>query len=366
MLQVSQIQSSQALLSLRSDWNSLFNQSNSTIFQSWEWQSKWWEYYGGRKKLSVLVVREKNKPIGIAPFFIASNYLGMPVKIISFLGIGPSDYGHFILKKGCERDAIDTILTYLIDSTSINAIDLHQVPEKSSEIQIIRDLAKEKGLEYRELAQDTSYSISLPSSWDELKAGLSKKFRWNVEYYNRRLNRDYKVEIIKTEDHAKLHRDMESFFRLHQMRWRSQKKPGLFFNQKYKLFHQNIAREFLKRGWLKLYFLKIDGVPVSSLYGFEHEGKFYYYLGGFNPAWGKLSVGTVLTSIAIKESIKDNVSNFDFLRGEESYKLKWKANPLAHKRFLIGKAGKRAVFIQKILTRENELMKKAKRKLQKK
>jgi len=50
-----------------------------------------------------------------------------------------------------------------------------------------------------------------------------------------------------------------------------------------------------------------------------------YYLSGLDPAFQRLSPGTVMIGHAIEEAVRAGASGFDFLRGKEAYKYKWGA-----------------------------------------
>jgi CelD/BcsL family acetyltransferase involved in cellulose biosynthesis len=67
----------------------------------------------------------------------------------------------------------------------------------------------------------------------------------------------------------------------------------------------------------------LDDVPASALYGFMYGRTFYFYQSGFDPAFGKHSVGVGTMAIAINTAIEEGASEFDFLHGDEEYKFHW-------------------------------------------
>jgi len=58
----------------------------------------------------------------------------------------------------------------------------------------------------------------------------------------------------------------------------------------------------LARDWLRLFVLRFDGKPAASLYGFRYNGVFYFYQSGFDPVYGKHSVGLVTMALFYKGS----------------------------------------------------------------
>lgn len=360
MLAIEIIVDSPSFRDIREDWNALAAETGASIFQTWEWSWHWWKANSKGKKLSILTVRDGLKLIAIAPLYRSSSHLGLPIKVISFLGTGGTDYLGIIATRGDGGTALSFLLDYLFDLTGWDAIDLQQLPVDHGTVAgLIQEKAIVTGLVCVFEAQDACYSLSLPGSWEEYIAGLSKKFRWNVQYYSRRLEREHEVSF-RLSNKETVKEDIELFFKLHQKRFLDKKKPGAYLNPKFRKFHAGLAADLCESDWLRLYFLEINGDPVAALYGFQFEGSFYYYLGGFEPDWGCMSVSTVLIGKSIENSIGEGLNTFDFLRGQEPYKQKWLASESFNHRLVISRPGKKSSLVQKIFSLENDLTKHAK------
>ncbi len=101
-------------------------------------------------------------------------------------------------------------------------------------------------------------------------------------------------------------------------------------DKRFLAFHQKVFDELYNEGIAKLYFLKINNKFIAVIYLFDYNQKYYHYQSGFEPAWGKLSPGTLLFHYCIKHAHEKNIVEFDFLRGDEKYKTNWTKN----KRFI--------------------------------
>ena len=84
-----------------------------------------------------------------------------------------------------------------------------------------------------------------------------------------------------------------------------------------------MSAQFLQQGRLRLYALELGDSVVAVLYGFEYRGQFFYFQSGFDPEWSDYSPGSVLMGRCIDEAIDENLSMFDYLRGDEQYKSMW-------------------------------------------
>jgi CelD/BcsL family acetyltransferase involved in cellulose biosynthesis len=50
----------------------------------------------------------------------------------------------------------------------------------------------------------------------------------------------------------------------------------------------------------------------------------YFYQAGFDPEHSSISPGTLLVAGTIRRAIEEGKTTFDFLRGDEPYKRRWK------------------------------------------
>lgn len=362
MFKVEEVTDEAGFIALKDGWNRLATEAGLTVFQTWEWAWHWWKANSRGKKLWLLVAYNKGKLAGIAPLYISFSYYGLPVKVAAFIGTNGTDYLNFVLRRN-DSDVASVLIDYLLESQKWDVIDLHQLPSGNIASDLLNSRISGK-FACELVPQDASYKLELPDNWEELLAGLSKKFRWNVQYYQRRLARDHEVSF-RLSDKDSVEKDMALFFKLHQKRFISKKKPGAYLSPKFRKFHTDLAKTLCSCGWLRLYTMEVDGRAVASLYGFQFNDSFYYYLGGFDPDWGSMSVSTVLIARAIEDSIKQGLKSFDFLRGQEPYKKKWLAQEFFNQRLIVSRPGKKSGVAQKFLSLERDLTRRVKEKIEK-
>ncbi len=120
---------------------------------------------------------------------------------------------------------------------------------------------------------------------------------------------------------------MDGLFRLHSARWQSKDEAGVLATEALQSFHREVAAGFDALGMLRLYELTLSGDTVAVIYAFAHRRRWYGYLNGFDPEFAKLSPGSTLLAHVLEQAIAEGAEAFDFLRGEESYKLSWTARP---------------------------------------
>jgi CelD/BcsL family acetyltransferase involved in cellulose biosynthesis len=85
-----------------------------------------------------------------------------------------------------------------------------------------------------------------------------------------------------------------------------------------------VAPTLLSSGLLRLYRMRIKDRTIAVNYSFFHRQSVYCYLQGFDPEFSGLSPGMQLMFAVIEEAVRFGARRFDFLRGEEGYKLHWR------------------------------------------
>ena len=161
-------------------------------------------------------------------------------------------------------------------------------------------------------------------SWDDYMDARSRNFRSQLGRKLRKLEREHGAVFRRTREPGGLSADLDTFFALHDARWTTRGGSSVA-TERARLFHRDFAAALLERGWLRLWFLELDGRAAATWYGWNVGGRYAYYLGGFDPEWEKQSVGFVLLAHTIRSATEEQAYEYDFLRGGEEYKGRFAA-----------------------------------------
>jgi hypothetical protein len=263
--------------------------------------------------------------IGIAPLALSRWRLG-PLTALSFMGEGVSDYLDFLCDS-CDPEKIcDAIYNKISQIRGWRVVDLSQL--RAGALAKAYPPKEQYKLFYQDFDLEQCPFLVFPDGkgderWEPLLKSYGKKMRAHVGYYERKLKAVYEVDSGYIVDPAVLDEAMSALFELHRRRWNKRWLPGVLGNSDVQRFHREVARDFLKRGWLRLHYIMLDGEYQAVLYCFAYRDRTCYYQGGFEPTLAKLSLGSTLTANAIRNSIAEERDEFDFLRGNEPYKERW-------------------------------------------
>lgn len=322
------IESLENLRSLKDEWLKLWQESSTaTPFQSPDWIIPWWKYFGSGR-LCVLVWRNDAGLLGIAPLFAYDD----DRRSLRFIGTGNTDYLDIIVDDRARNDCGAAIFNYLSNIHSWHDIDLEGLPCNSPLLRTMRDLDLDEEVDARVEEQDACPVLSLPRTATEFIDDLPHRLQHNLSYYRRKLAMCGEVMFEQAVENN-FDELFEALLSLHKARWRMTNSKGVLFADDVQSFHRDAAFGLLSHGALRLYSLRIDGRVIACLYGFHHAQRTYYYLSGFDPEFAQYSPGNILVAHAIHEAIREGATEFDFLRGRESYKYKWGAidQPIYHK-----------------------------------
>jgi CelD/BcsL family acetyltransferase involved in cellulose biosynthesis len=312
--------------SLRSEWAELFEAAAcESVFLSFEWMFTWWKHWGPDRRLAIVAVRDDcGTLVALAPFSIArSRPSGM--RRLSFLAddhVG-SDYLGILARPGWEKAAVEAIASALLfHRRDWDYIELGDA-EDSSLLASLCARLETAGMTATKTHASTCHFIPLPSSFDGYLAGIGIKLRANYRRRWRILERTGPAEFIAVSDPAGLERHFPELVRLHRIRFERRQQESAFVRPGVPAFHEEALKALAARGWARLYLLRANGQVVAALYGFSMGSAFQFYQCGMDPEWMKVSVGQILVGRSIDEAIRTGHSDFDFLRGDESYKAQW-------------------------------------------
>lgn len=216
-------------------------------------------------------------------------------------------------------------------------------------------------------AQNSGWQISLsekcpvlvfPNSWEEYLKMLGKNMREQIKRYPRRLEKEFTVEysLAQTQDEVKI--GLHDLFRLHGQRWRARGQTGVLATPRRQRFHRAVCLSFLKRGWLRLWTLRCNGKAVCVLLNYFYNGRYYFFIGGFDPEYSRWSVGVCLFSRVFQRAIEEGAREFDFLKGEEEYKYRYGAQNRDYKTISRFRSTPRGKLLKHRVALEEKMMQK--------
>jgi CelD/BcsL family acetyltransferase involved in cellulose biosynthesis len=163
---------------------------------------------------------------------------------------------------------------------------------------------------------------TLDGGWSAYLTRRSRNFRADLKRKERTLTDGHEIAYRRTLTAAELDSDLDTFFLLHDDRWTDRGGSSSSSNRA-RAFLRELASASLASGALRLWQLTADGRPIAALYAWSLGDTYSYYLAGFDRDYSRHSPGTLLLAHTLKEAADEGKSRYDFLLGDEDYKVRF-------------------------------------------
>jgi CelD/BcsL family acetyltransferase involved in cellulose biosynthesis len=317
------------LNALRPHWDELLTQyPAATTFCTWEWLTCWWQSFAGSRQLLVLALFDSASLVGLAPLSISKERVGwLSLRVLRLMGDGSGDSDNLDLpvRPGYETIFAETLLQYLNQLSPRWDIGLFDTfPVNSLLAGALSELLGSSPWTLFEYSSKSS-AIFLPESWEVYNRTISAEERKNLIRYHRRLQARYSTRIYRCTRPLEVDVALEALFRLHQGRWRSEEQLGSFGSSERRDFYIRLSQCLLARRWLELWVLELNGEIAAVQFAFRYRERVFQLQEGYDHTRRSDRPGYVLRGEVLKQLISEQVRYYDFLGGEDSYKLRWGA-----------------------------------------
>jgi len=281
--------------------------SYPSYFCSSEWLSAALENLAPDDKLHFLAVKDQVTVMALLPLVAKSNALGG--RDLHILGVDffPDPLG--LICNPINRSACAIAIKNYLHSMS-------------GWDRLVLDYVYEDELVAWELPgkpQSTQFFKRLPDNPDELMGEFNPKKRHNLRTMVRKLMKNGGSFIPSTDKDSQKH-FLNNLFSLQQKRTEEKSLACTFEGHRVESLHRFLVDH---ADHVRFYALNINGQIAAVIYGFEFCNTFFYYRVAHDPAYGHLSPGSVLLFLVIEDCCLRGMKEFNFLQGNESYKLFW-------------------------------------------
>ena len=340
-LSVACVSSFEELDDYRQQWDKL---AAGCLFRSWVWQSTWWKHYGESRSLHVLLVfkgaasgannadakSSAGQLIGILPTYIDTSF--GKGKVVRLLGDGEvcSDHLDVLAEQDDIQQVVSAIAKYFLDHPGIwDATDFNATGADQQGLNLLGSKFEKLGCQVIKTPNVSRWSIPLPSDWESFLAMLSKSHRKKLRRLERSFMNSPQSAWHQVQTQQQFDQAWPVLIDLHQRRRNRLNEPGCFASKPWAGFHNEMAQQLLGLGRLRISWLELDGSPIAAEYEFASSNTTYSYQSGLDPDRLKEQPGRLSLMLTIQHAIKEGHTVFDLMRGDENYKRKWRAEPVA-------------------------------------
>jgi hypothetical protein len=312
---------------LAEKWNELvLNSMHPNIFLTWEWLSVWVKWFGYNNRLKIIEIWDGLRLIGILPLYMGSIELfpKISVKGLKYIGDGDVVFPDFlgpIIRQG----SLDSVLlcieeVFESDKSDFRFIRLADMNLASEGTCCFVDaLCKRFLCDIRQ--GDISPYIGFSGDYASFLGRFNAKKRSSIKRNEKKASGNFQLRLECYQSQDKVSEAFEIMVQVFQKANRGQNKIQGFLKEDYLGFHKDVARALARNGWLRIYVLYFNDIPVAYIYGYLFNNVFWDYQTSYDLTYKDYSPGAVILQMVIKSVIEEGVQVFEFLRGDEEYKF---------------------------------------------
>jgi CelD/BcsL family acetyltransferase involved in cellulose biosynthesis len=314
------------------EWNDTVDRAgHSHPFLRHEWLRTWWDAFGSKKSLNVLVVRAGGRILGIAPLMLETvKMYGIPVRRIQFLHNDHTPKADVIVAERPD-EVYAAVWKALLDSRrSWDLLQLSQLPSDSPTTERVSQLAARQGYPTGLWRSDVSPYLELSSSWNTYFDGRAAKMRQNIRNRLGRLTKigDPRLEMIGDRDGILSAR--ADALNLEASGWKKEAGTAIHSDPEVLRFYTELADRAATSGWLRLLFLTVNGQRIATSYSSCYQGRLSFFKTGYDPNFSQYAPFKLLTYFTIRDGYADGLREVDFLGDAEPWKLEWTSTTRPH------------------------------------
>jgi CelD/BcsL family acetyltransferase involved in cellulose biosynthesis len=313
------------LATLEPEWAAFQRTAACTVFQTFEWLTKWQQHVGdlrGTRPAIVLGRDAHGALVLILPLGIETQG---PIRRLTWLGSDLCDYNAPLIARDFWRHVGDFAALWceaqrLLQSNPrlrFDFVDLQKMAETvDGERNPLLSLSTQRNA-------SSAHVATLSGSWDEFyKAKRSSETRKKERKQLRRLGELGDVRFIDVSDKPEIARTIETLMQQKSKAFVRMGVEDLFARPGYRAFWLDVAATL--RGVTHVSRLDVGATIAATSLGLTHSGCYYLVLSSYHDGEVmRFGPGRAHLHELLRHAIEHGIRDFDFTIGDEPYKRDW-------------------------------------------
>lgn len=331
----------------------LMSMPEPSMFVCSGWLIAWWRVWSPNLRMHVVVVESDGEILGGAAVCSGeTTYYGVQVREFKFIGDPASDRQEFIVKP-LHEDALLAIWSHFRSmSSEYDLVRLEEVPLFSATV----SSARLGGVEIESEPSSVLPYLSNLGNWEEFERELAPKFRSEMRTREKLFNTWGRWSFGVVEGPA-VGRYVDEIAKLELESARGAKGKALFSDPRNVKMVQNVVASSDTEIIPVLSILRLEERIIAHALGFKFRGRYHGYNTASLPEYGKGSPGKWVIHKTIRHATETGLTEFDFLRGANYVKSKWRPQERMNCRIALFGRSRRAWMLRRLVFGARPLMK---------
>jgi len=355
-IRVKCVRDTATLETLKQDFDRL---SGGNAMKRLSWLLPWWNAYQANYLLHVLVAYRDATVCGIMP--LAETTSPLTGRSLVFMGNGKvcTDDCGILAERGDAREIAEAFASWMIQSHECcrwDHLNLDGVREGNFAMECFAtQFQKLTGIQIERKQSPNRWSIPLVGGLYAYNSRLTKRARKIFREAESALDSGKGIfEIAQSKEQAiGFAREIEG---MHQARWQERGIDGCFSKKEFTNFVDDAVASMWQDPWstnamkddglqsnetqpdkqrILVGLLRINDIVAAGAICFRDRDAIAMYLVGMNPECAEERPGWMLNTAFIRYAIEQGCFEFDFLRGDEEYKVRLGGVPTVQQRWIV-------------------------------
>ena len=324
-LRVEVISDFDSLVSAQPAWDRLVDLAGiDHPFLGHDWILSWWESFGAGRKLNILLVKDGEELVGIAPLMMSRQRMyGVPLRELGFIYNDHTPRFDFIVARD-HAAVYEAVWRHLCDRREEwDLLKLCQIDSGSRTLLELPLLAAASGCQVGTWGSIESPYLRLEGSFDQYFKSLNPGLRQNLRRRMKRLEERGAVEFECVSAEDEIDSSLPEAFRMEGASWKGEAGTAIECRPELQKFYSLVAHRAARRGALYLAFLRVNGRRIAFDLSLIHNNKRFILKPGYLQEYRTCSPGQQLTALTIRDAFARGLEEIDFLGAAEAWKLSW-------------------------------------------
>lgn len=297
---------------LKSEWSRFASSvERVTPFQLPEWQLTWWRHFG-EGRLHAMLFRSLDTLVAVVPCY-RTEAQGRPS--LKLIGSGVACYLEPPIALRQRAEVAQLLKSHLLSNSAWESCDW-------------RDVETNSPLASLQLGDKFELKTAMDSEWSQVPIQGTFQQYWEGRSFSLRRNFLKYLDNASVADRPRFEVVTQADPEFVNALIRLQGEQATAFAHAKDgpaAFLADLARVFDDANMLRMFGLRYHGKLVAAMLAFMHRNTVYAFAGGHDPEFEALGFGRLLLFESLRHAFQQGHRAWNFLRGNEPYKMLWGA-----------------------------------------
>jgi CelD/BcsL family acetyltransferase involved in cellulose biosynthesis len=295
---------------LAQEWDDLAERCGASPLVRPGWVSAWWRAFGSGR-LEIAALRRDGRLVAVLP---------LRRHMLTVRSLFNWHQMEFAAVAEDEADRID--LFDALFEAERGRVVIRLVERAGPDYEACVGAARDRNRwVLTRVVQRSPYLAIDDGDWERYLRSVPQRALAEIRRRKRRLQAQGELRFRVSDGGENLEEDLAAGFAIEGSGWKG--KTAITADPATHAFYTEVARWAARRGWLRLAFLELQGVPIAFAFMLQTSAEVLQLKSGYDPRHRKDAPGVLLRYELLARAFEEKLARFEFLGDETAAKRVW-------------------------------------------